>query len=238
MSFRERSDSPINNWILSTIPENEYERLRPHLTHIPLPQGQVLFTPDSPIDYAYFPNNGMVSLVSITEDGETVEVGMVSEEGMVGVLIILGGDTSPYQAEVQVEGDAMKLRIDVLKAEFARGGMLQTLLLRYIYTLIAQISQSAVCNRFHTVGERLCRWLLMTHDCVKSNQFNITQEYLAQMMGSHRPNVTVAARALQQIGLIEYKRGQMTIIDQRGLQSAACECYAIVKERLDDLLYG
>ena len=223
------------NWILNSLPQEEHESLLPMLQPTSLPPGQIIYVPDDYIEYVYFPSRGMV-LVSVTEDGATVEIGMVGNEGMIGIPIILGADIMPYQAEVQVEGDALKMRAEALKREFDQGGELQKLLLLYTNVLIAQLAQSALCNRFHTVGERLCRWLLITSDRVKSNEFKLTQDDLSHMMGSHRPNVTVAARVLQNAGLIHYSRGQITIIDRDGLEAAACECYRIVKQKFDQMV--
>ena len=237
MSTTKYQQSTIGNWILNTLPNDEYARLEPHLEPVSLQLRDVLYLTDSPIEYLYFPNSGMVSLVSLTEGGSTVEVGMVGNEGMVGVTTILGARNSPYQAEVQVVGEAFKMRVNVLRTEFNRSSVLHELLLRYMYVLIVQLSQSAVCNRFHKVEERLCRWLLVTRDRVQANKFHLTQQDLSDMVGSHRPNVTVVANALQKARLIHYNRGRVTLLDEAGLESSACECYRIVKEKYDQL-YG
>jgi CRP-like cAMP-binding protein len=160
---------------------------------------------------------------------------MVGTEGLVGVPIILGAETSPYQVEVQVSGEAFKIGVDILRAEFNRRLILHEMILRYVYVLIVQLSQSAVCNRFHKMEERLCRWLLVTRDRVKANEFYLTQQDMSDMMGTHRPNVTVAANALKKARLIRYTRGQLTILDETGLEAAACECYRIVKDKYDQL---
>jgi CRP-like cAMP-binding protein len=224
------------NRILSALPAGEYETLLPHLEHVELPIGVTLYMPDEPIRYVYFPNSGMLSLVSMTNEGEMIEIGMVSNEGMAGVPIIFGIDRVPYQVEVQIEGYGLKLKAEVLKEAFNDRGVIHTLLLRYAYLLIAQITQSAVCNRFHTVRERLCKWLLVARDRVKSNEFTLTQEDLSEMIGSHRPNVTVAARALQKAGLIRYRRGKITILDPAGLENSACECYGVMRDRFEEFL--
>src|SRR5205085_6842855 len=214
---------PVNNWILDKLPKTEYENLLPHLTPAHLPQGKALFMPDSEIQHVYFLNHGMVSLVSITQNGETVELAMVGSEGLVGLPVIFGEETIPYMAEVRVTGNGLLMDVNALRNEFRQGGTFQRLVLRYASLLISQLSQSAICNRFHTVGERLCKWLLIACDRVKSTEFKLTQEYLSQMMGSSRPNVTVAARALQRSGIIRYNRGQITIIDRVRLEAASCE---------------
>jgi CRP-like cAMP-binding protein len=233
MSTTRYEQSTIGNWILNTLPGDEYARLEPYLKAVPLQLREVLYLTDAPIEYLYFPNRGMVSLVSLTEGGSTVEVGMVGNEGIVGVTAILGASSSPYQAEVQVTGDAFKMKADVLRTEFNRSSVLHEMLLRYMYVLIVQLSQSAVCNRFHKVEERLCRWLLVTRDRVKASEFQLTQQDLSHMIGSHRPSVTVVANALQKARLIRYNRGLVTLLDEAGLESSACECYRLVKEKCD-----
>ena len=238
MSVSAEIPAAADNWILTTLPRKEYVALFPHLEAVTLPQGETIYMPDDHIRYVYFPIKGMVSLVSITGGGDTIEVAMVGNEGMLGIPVVLGGDTTPYQAEVQIAGDGLKMKAHVLRDIFSQGGTLQELLLRYTNLLIGQLSQSAVCNRFHTVGQRLCRWLLVARDRVDSDNFKLTQEYLSQMMGSHRPNVTVAARTLQEMGLINYNRGQISILDRQRLEAYACECYSVVKERFDEFCFG
>ena len=225
-----------NNWILNAIPLVEQERLLPHFEHVALPQSQTLFIPNDVIHHVYFPNSGMVSLVSLTEEGSTIEIGMVGNEGVVGITVILGTDTIPYQAEVQIPGDAIRIRATILLEEFNRGGEFQKVLLRYTGVLIAQLSQSAVCNRFHTMKERLSKWLLVSRDRAKSSSFRLTQDDLSHMLGTYRPNVTAVARMLQNEGLINYSRGRMMILDEGGLESAACECYQVVKDSFDKFI--
>jgi len=226
------------NWILTSLPEGEYGPLLPHLETIGLPQGKTIYVTEDPIDYVYFPTSGMISLVSCAVGGETTQLATVGKEGMVGVSIILGTNTTPYQAEVHLQGDCMKMRADVLRHAFDRGGLLQASLLRYTHLLMSQIVQSAVCNRFHSVVQRLCRWLLVTRDHVNLDELQLTQEYLSYMMGSSRPPVSVAAEALQKVGLIRYKRGQILILDRGGLEAHSCECYRIVREQFDTLFNG
>jgi CRP-like cAMP-binding protein len=174
----------------------------------------------------------MVSLLSTTEDGKAVEVGMIGNEGVAGLSVILGFDEAPYQAVVQLPGTAMRIKTVKLKAEFKRGGQLHDLLLRYTHILLTQLSQSASCNIFHTVKERLCRWLLISHDLVHSDTLYLTQEFLSQMIGTPRTNVTMIAGNLQKDDLILYRRGKVQIIDRSGLEAASCECYGIVKESI------
>lgn len=219
---------PIENRLLSALPRAEYERLIPHLERVHLPRGRVLFETGDLIRHAYFPLDGVVSLLCATEDGETVEVAMVGNEGMLGVPIILRVGITLHRSMVHIPADALRIRSDVLKMEFNRNGLLQDLLLRFTYTLIAQVSQSAVCNRFHTVEARLGRWLLVIYDRVKNETFYLTQEFISHMLGTPRTVVTVAANKLQDAGFIRYKRGKISILDRQGLESAACECYGIV----------
>jgi CRP-like cAMP-binding protein len=198
--------------------------------------GRVLYEIADTVRYIYFPASGMLSLLSITKAGSIIEVAMVGNEGMVGIPAILRTNIIPYRVMVQIPGRGMRLRADVLSGEFNKGGRLQDMLLRYTHTVLSQISQSAVCNYFHTVEQRLCRWLLVTRDRVHSNKFCLTQEVISHMLGVPRTNVTMRAGALQQKGLIRYSRGKISIIDPRGLEEAACECYEVVKEELSGFL--
>lgn len=236
MISSEISQTGIDNWILASLSEYEFKHLAPYLEPVTFPQSKTLYLPEQLIKTVYFPNSGMISLISITQSGETIEVGMVGNEGMVGIPVIMGADSLPYQAEVQVAGEGLMMRAEVLADRFKQGGALQELLLRYTVVLIAQLSQSAVCNRFHTVCQRLCKWLLITRDRVKSNEFSLTQEDLSYMMGSHRPNVTVAARGLQNQGLIRYYRGKITVLDEQGLELSACECYQTLRDKFQELV--
>lgn len=224
------------NYLLAALLRPEYERLAPHLEPVHLARGQTLADAGDTLRYAYFPTNGMVSLLSTTEDGQSIEVAMVGCDGVVGVPIILRVGVMPYWSMVQLPADAMRIKASVLRKEFDRGGQLHDLMLRYTHSLLAQISQSAVCNRFHTVEERLCRWLLISRDRVKSDTINLTQEFIAQMLGTARTGVTMAAVPLQDAGLIRYRRGKITILDRQGLERAACECYAIVKREISHML--
>jgi len=227
---------PTENRLLAALPRSEYERVVPHLERVSLPQGKILFEAGDLVRHAYFPTDGVVSLLSITEDGETVEVAMVGKEGMTGVPIILRVGITPYRSMVQIPGEAMRIKADALTTEFNRNGHLQDLLLRYTHSLLAQVTQSAICNRFHTVDARLGRWLLVIRDRIRSETFYLTQEFIAHMLGTPRTVVTVAANKLQDAGLIRYKRGKITILNRQGLESAACECYVIVIKEISSFI--
>jgi CRP-like cAMP-binding protein len=220
------------NLILGALRDKEYEHLYPSLEPVALAQGKIVYGMGDTARHAYFLVSGMVSLLAITEDGDAIEVGMVGNEGIVGLPIILGFDIMPYRVVIQLPCTALRIRTDRLKAEFNLGGQLHDLLLRYTNTLITQLSQSASCNMFHTVKERLCRWLLIARDRVHSDSLGLTQEFLSQMIGAPRTSVTTIAGNLQREGLINYRRGKIVILDRAGLESASCECYGIVKESI------
>ncbi|MDQ1637624.1 MAG: hypothetical protein QOF62_963 [Pyrinomonadaceae bacterium] len=220
------------NLILGALPDKELEHLSSYLEPIALSRGKILYAAGDTVPYGYFLLTGMVSLLSVTEDGRATEVGMVGNEGMAGLPLILGFSTTPYEVVVQLQCSAMRIKAEKLKAEFNQGEQLHRLLLRYTYTLLAQISQSASCNIFHTVKQRLCRWLLIGSDRVHSDTLSLTQEFLSQMIGTPRTSVTMIARSLQKEGLINYNRGTIQILDRTGLEAAACECYGIVNESI------
>jgi CRP-like cAMP-binding protein len=220
------------NLILGALRDKEYEHIFPNLEPIALAQGKTLYGAGDTAFHAYFLLSGMISLLAITEDGKAIEVGMVGNEGMVGIPIVLGFSIMPYEAVTHLPATALRIRTDRLKAEFNLGGQFHDLLLRYTNTLITQLSQSASCNMFHTVKERLCRWLLIARDRVQSDTLNLTQEFLAQMIGVPRTSVTTIAGGLQSEGLVNYRRGKIVILDVAGLESASCECYGIVKESI------
>ena len=223
------------NQLLAALPREEYERLIPHFELVHLPQGTVISELNDPMRHAYFPFDGIVSLLSMTEDGETIEVAMVGNEGMIGVPIVLRAGITPYRIMVQRPGVAMRIKAEVLTKEFNQGGWLQDLLLRYAHALLTHVSQSAVCGRFHTVEARLSRWLLVTRGRVNSDNFQYTQEFLSHMLGTPRTVVSIAACNLQDAGLIRYRRGRITILNRRGLEAAACECYRIVLKGISHL---
>lgn len=223
----------VQNRLLAALPREELERILPSLELVHLEKSVILSVGGDAVEYAYFPNSGMVSLLSTTESGSTIEVAMVGYEGIVGIPPLLRMSTTPYESMIQITSDALKVRSAVLVKEFDRGGILQRLILRYTHVLIAQISQSAVCNRFHTVDKRLCRWLLIARDRVDSDYLDLTQEIIAHMLGTPRTGVTMAACVLQKQGLIRYARGKITILDRPGLETASCECYRILKKEFD-----
>ena len=222
--------SEPENQLLAALPESEYQRLIPHLEYVSLTLGQVIYEPDEPIQSVYFPNGGIISLVSLMENGSTTEIGIVGREGMVGLPVVLGGDRTNNTATVQIAADAMKMSAEVLKSEFDRGGKLQKLLLIYIQALFTQVSQTAVCNRHHPIEQRLARWLLTVQDYIGSNKLPLTQEFLANMLGTYRPSITVPASVLQQAGIIRYSRGKISILNREDLEATACECYRIVRD--------
>lgn len=235
MSAAQPSLKPSGNRLLSLLPQAEYAHLQPELQPIHLAKEMVLYNAGDEVQNCYFPTSGMVALLSTTESGKTIEVSMIGDEGFAGVPVILQTSKIPYRVVVQIAGDAVMIRASTLKKHFNQGGRLHDLLLRYTHSLLCQVSQSAACNKFHTVEQRLCRWLLISRDRVHSDTFPLTQEFIAHMLGVPRTNVTMTAGALQRAGLIKYTRGQITIINPQGLEETACECYRIVKEQTDTL---
>src|SRR5437764_3703763 len=207
MSVSAAPQHPHANRLLAALPREDAERLLPQLAAVTFGLGDVLYEPDRPMAYLYFPTTAVVSLVYTMVDGSTAEMGLVGNEGVVGIALFMGGDTTPNRAIVQVAGDAFRLPVSILRAEFQRGGAVQLALLRYTQALITQISQTAVCNRLHSIEQRLCRWLLLTRDRVPADQVQMTQEFLAHMLGMRREGVTLAAQHLQEAGLIRYARG-------------------------------
>jgi CRP-like cAMP-binding protein len=226
---------PIENLILAALPRREEERLLPHLERLTLESGQQLYESGQSIDYAYFPESALISLLSVSEDGSTVETSLVGNEGLVGMPIFLKSKAMPFRAIVQSPGTSRRMKAGFLKEEFDQCGAFHDLLLGYLQALITQLSQAGVCNRFHTIEQRLCRWLLAAQDRPKSSELQFTQESLAQMLGTDRTSVTETARTLQKAGLIRYTRGHITILDPAALGRAACECYWIVKKEFDRL---
>lgn len=226
----------IKNRLLSALPPKEYERLLPHLETVSLTFKQIIYAANEPIDYVYFPNSGVISLVNVTENGGTIETAMVGNEGMVGIPVLLRADRMVGQAVAQIVGDAQRMKVDVFKREVAPGSPLHNLLLRYTQALMNQISQSVVCNRMHSLEKRCCRWLLLCQDRAHSDQFLLTQELLSQILGVRRASVSEVAAILQNAGLIRYTRGKITILDRLGLEAASCECYRLVKQEFDRLL--
>lgn len=226
---------PRGNQLLAALPPSDLERLLPDLEPVPLPLNEVLSEAYSETQYVYFPIDCIVSLLGITESGGSAEISVVGNEGVVGVSLFMGGETTPNQAVVQAGGSAYRLRGRALKAEFHRGGPMQRLLLRYTQALLTQMAQTALCNRHHTLDKQLCRWLLLSHDRLLSNELIMTQELIANMLGVRREGVTEAAGKLQKIGAIQYQRGRITVIDRAMMEKLSCECYAVVKQETDRL---
>ena len=224
------------NSLLAAVPALELARLADQLEHVPMPLGQMLYGPGGQLQHAYFPTTSIVSLHYVTESGASAEIAGVGNEGVVGVSLFMGGNTTPSSAVVQTAGEAFRLERRVLMEEFNRSGPFQKLLLRYTQALITQMSQTAVCNRHHSVEQQLCRWLLGTLDRVPSGQFVMTQELVANMLGVRREGVTEAAGKLHKLGVIRYSRGQITVLDRPKLEQLCCECYTVVKKETDRLL--
>jgi CRP-like cAMP-binding protein len=224
---------PLENHILACLPAQDADQLRLNLEPISFPLGEVVYEVNDPIDYVYFIESGMVSLVSLTEEGETFEVGIVGYRGIVGATVFLDEETAVHRTVIQAEATALRMKTSTFKVEFEHAVSLQTLLRRYCSALFRQITQSAICSRFHSAEARLCRWLLQTRDCVRSNNLYLTHEFLAQMLGTHRPAVTLSAGLLQNAGLIRYNRGHITILDPEGMESSACECCKAITEAND-----
>lgn len=227
---------PEHNNLLAALPEPIRGRLFPHLELVEMPLGEVLYESGCQLHYVYFPTTSIVSLLYVMEDGASAEIAVVGKEGILGVAIFMGGETTPSRAIVQSGGHGFRLKARLLKEEFNRAGPMMHLLLRYTQALITQMSQTAVCNRHHSVHQQLCRWLLLSLDRLPSSKLTMTQELIANMLGVRREGVTEAAGKLQNAGLILYSRGQITILDRKGLEAQACECYQVVKKEFDRLL--
>jgi CRP-like cAMP-binding protein len=224
------------NKLLAALPASELERLTPYLDLVQLKLGTVLYEAGQPLRYAYFPADSIISLMHVMENGDSAEIAMVGHEGVAGISGFVGADASPSRAQVQSAGSAHQIDKEILKREFARGGTLQYILLRYILALIIQMGQTAACNRHHSVEQQLCRWLLLSLDRLPSNQLHMTQELIASMLGVRREGITEAAGRLQDAGIIKYSRGHITVLDRAKLESKVCECYAAVKKESDRLV--
>ncbi len=227
---------PIRNQLLLALSEPEYQRLVPHLERVELSLEQVLYKASEPITHVYFPEKSIVSLVCQQLDGSIIEAGLVSGDGMVGLPVIWGGNTTTTTAFVQVANGALRMKTQQLQAEFLRGGELQSLLLLYTQALFTQVTQTAACNRLHKIEERLARWLLTVSDRVQSDTFVLTQEFIAQMLGCRRSGVTEAAGILSRTGMISYKRGNINILNRKDLEMKSCECYSVIKNEYARLL--
>ena len=227
---------PRANALLGALPAAEWQRWQPQMEPVALPLGRVLYESGASLSHVYFPTTAIVSLLYVMEDGASAEIAVVGKEGLVGVSLFMGGDTTPSRAVVQSAGQGFRLRAAVLKEEFGRSATVMRLLLRYTQALITQMAQTAVCNRHHTLDQQLCRWLLLSLDRLNSNELVMTQELIANMLGVRREGVTEAALRLQHDGLIRYSRGRINVLDRPGLQARSCECYAVVKKEYDRLL--
>ncbi|MFZ2404626.1 MAG: Crp/Fnr family transcriptional regulator [Methylobacter sp.] len=236
--------NPRNLWqnhLLNSLAPTEYERIAPHLELVAIPLGDILYEPGDALRYAYFPTTGIVSLLYVMESGAPAEIAMVGNDGIIGVSLFMGGGTMPNRAVVRNAGYAYRIRAQILMKEFNRfggyrNGALHDLLLRYTQALITQIAQTAACNRHHFVDQQLCRWLLLSIDRLPSNELVMTQELIANMLGVRREGVTEAAGKLQQAGLINCRRGHITVLDRQGLEERVCECYHVVKKEFSRLL--
>jgi CRP-like cAMP-binding protein len=231
-----QTHSPNQNHLIAALPTEEYERLAAHFQLVPMPLGEVLYEPGEQLQYAFFPTTAIVSLHYVMETGASAETAGVGNEGVVGIALFMGGNTTPSSAVVKTAGHAYRLDRRVLKEEFDRAGAMQRLFLRYTQALITQMTQTAACNRHHSVEQQLCRWLLSTLDRAPSRELIITQELVASMLGVRREGITEAAGKLQDAGYIRYRRGHIAVLDRSGLETRACECYAVVRKELSRLL--
>jgi CRP-like cAMP-binding protein len=227
---------PRQNRLLAALPEDEWTRWLPHLEAVEMPLGKVLYESGSTLSHVYFPTTSIVSLLYVMEDGASAEIAVVGREGIVGISLFMGGESTPSRAVVQSAGHAFRLRAGLMLQEFNRAGPVLHLLLRYTQALITQMAQTAVCNRHHSLDQQLCRWLLLSLDRRDSNDLAMTQELIANLLGVRREGVTEAAGHLQDAGLIRYRRGHITVLDRSLLEARACECYAVVKNEYDRLL--
>jgi CRP-like cAMP-binding protein len=230
------SNTPKSNRLLAALPEADYQALLPLLEAVRLPLGMALYESGGVQGYVYFPTSSIVSLLYVLEDGSSAEIAVTGCEGLVGIALFMGGETTPSRAVVQSAGHGYRIKAVALKTRFEAGGALQLLLLRFTQALITQMTQTAVCNRHHAVDQQLCRWLLLSLDRLPSNDLVMTQELIANMLGVRREGVTEAAGKLQADGLIEYSRGRITVLDRPKLEERVCECYAVVKKEYDRLL--
>ena len=228
--------SPHQNHLLDALPAAAYERVAAHLELVPMRLGDVLYESGDPLRYVYFPTTSIISLLYVMEDGASAEIAVVGNEGILGISLFMGGETTPSRAVVQSAGHAFRLKAEFLKSEFGRFGPTMHLLLRYTQALITQMAQTAVCNRHHSVDQQLCRWLLLSLDRLATNELSMSQELIANMLGVRREGVTGAAGKLQEAGLIRYRRGRITVLDRAGLEARSCECYRVVKAEFDRLL--
>jgi len=231
------SPAPSHNHLLAALPAVDLQRLVPHLEQVSLALGDVLYEPGDTLRHVYFPTDAIVSLLHVTENGSSAEIAVVGNEGLIGIALFMGGESTSSRAVVQSAGGAFRMPGQKLKNEFNRHGDLLLLMLRYTQALITQMSQTALCNRHHSIDQQLCRWLLLSLDRLHGNHLNMTQELIANMLGVRREGVTEAAGKLQRQGVIEYSRGQITVLDRARLERLSCECYLVVKTETDRLLH-
>jgi CRP-like cAMP-binding protein len=236
MTTSKHTDDALMNHLLAALPADEFVRLKPHLEPVSLSLGEVIYESGEQLEYVFFPTTAIISLLYIMENGSTAEIGMAGNDGLVGIALFMGGSTTPNRAVVQSAGNAFKLRSKALKFEFHLSGEFQNILLRYTQYLMTQISQTAVCNRLHSVEQHLCRLLLINYDLLQTNKLIMTHDLIANLLGVRREGVSIAAGHLQEKGLIKYVRGTITILDRTGLEIEVCECYQVVKEEYDRLL--
>jgi CRP-like cAMP-binding protein len=227
---------PKGNHLLAALPLADLQRWLPHLEAVEMPLGHVLYESGRTLSHVYFPTTAIVSLLYVMENGASAEIAVVGNEGVVGVSLFMGGESTPSRAVVQSAGQGLRLRSNTIKQEFEQVGPAMHLLLRYTQALITQMAQTAVCNRHHSLDQQLCRWLLLSLDRLQGNELAMTQELIANMLGVRREGVTEGALKLQKIGLIRYQRGHITVLDRPGLEQRTCECYAVVKKEYDRLL--
>lgn len=230
------SANPAQNHLLANLPAEVLARLLPQLEYLPMERGKVLYESGSQLLHVYFPTTSIISLFYIMEDGASAESAIVGNDGILGIALFMGGETTPSRAVVRSAGHGYRLKAQDLKEEFHRAGPLMHLLLRYTQALITQLAQTAVCNRHHSVDQQLCRWLLLSLDRLPTQEMDITQEAIANMLGVRREGVTEAAGNLQEAGLISYRRGHISVLDRKGLEARSCECYDVVKREFDRLL--
>jgi CRP-like cAMP-binding protein len=230
------NEDPRSNHLLAALPEAEWQRIQPQLEWVEMPLGQVLYESGRTLGHAYFPSSSIISLLYVMENGASAEIAVVGNEGVVGISLFMGGGSTPSRAVVQSAGTGWRLRAQAVKDEFNRSGPMMHLLLRYTQALITQMSQTAVCNRHHSLDQQLCRWLLLSLDRLKGNELVMTQELIANMLGVRREGVTDGALKLQKLGFIRYARGHISVLDRPGLEARTCECYAVVKREYDRLL--
>jgi CRP-like cAMP-binding protein len=229
--------APHRNRLLARLPPKEYQRLLPHLRLVPLELKHILYEAQSPIDYAYFPNQGVISALTVMKDGRAIEVATIGDEGMVGLPLLVGAKTTANRMIVQVPGEALRMGADVLRREASRDSPLRRWLVRYHSAFLSQVSQAVACNGLHSVSQRCCRWLLMTQDRAHSDVFPMTHELLAEMLGVRRSTVSEVLEPLKEQGLIRYSRGKLTILDPEVLKAGSCECYRMINEEFERL-YG